>query len=98
MQGTIFKQPKNTLPKIKSVYLFVSVDASDENEGIVAAPFGGLGCMPLIAADEKRLEQLIPIAEQIAYMSKMKIRLIKLSGREVIKEIFPQNNNKQGNP
>lgn len=88
--NTIFQQPKNTLPSIESVYLFVSVDAEDGNEGVVAAPVGPVGCMPLIAADEKRLEQLLPTAQVLADLGNMKIRLIKLSHREVIKEINPQ--------
>jgi hypothetical protein len=86
---TIFQQPKNTLPQINSVYLYVSVDPEDGNEGVVGAPFAGMGCLPLIAADEARLSQLTPIAEKMAKMGKMKIQLIRLSHREVIKEINP---------
>ncbi len=89
MNGTIFQQPKNTLPSIESVYLFVSVDAEDGNEGVCGAPMGSVGCMPLIAADEKRLEQLMTLAQQLSTAFNMKIRLIKLSHREVIKEINP---------
>lgn len=87
--GTLFTQPKNTLPAIECLYAFVSVDAGDGNEGLVGAPLGPVGCMPMIAADEKRLEQLIPMAEAIAKKFGMTIRLIKLSHREVIKEIKP---------
>jgi hypothetical protein len=89
MNGTIFQQPKNTLPSIESVYLFVSVDAEDGNEGVVGAPYGGQMCLPMIAADEKRLEQLMTLAQQLSTAFNMKIRLIKLSHREVIKEINP---------
>jgi hypothetical protein len=87
--NTLFQQPKNTLPSIECIYAFVSVDAEDGNEGLVAAPLGPVGCMPMIAADEKRLANLIPIAEEVAKRFNMKIRLIKLSHREVIKEINP---------
>lgn len=89
MGATIFTQPPNTLPSIECLYAFVSVDPEDGNEGLVGAPFGGMPLMPMIAADEKRLEQLIPTAEFIAKKFNMKIRLIKLSHREVIKEINP---------
>lgn len=88
--NTIFTQPKNTLPKINSIYAFVSVDAVDGNEGVCAMPMGPVGCMPLIAADEKRLEQLIPMAQDLANMAKMKINLIKLTQREEIRTIEPQ--------
>jgi hypothetical protein len=89
MSGTLFQQPKNTLPSIEHVYVFVSVDAEDGNEGVVAAPFGPVGMMPMIAADEKRLAQLIPWAEAIAKQFNMKIRLIRLSQRDVIQEFNP---------
>lgn len=85
----MFLQPKNTLPSIEEVYLFVSVDAEDGNEGVVAAPIGPVGMMPLVAADKKRMEQYRPVAEQIAKAFKMKIRLIRLTHREVIEEINP---------
>lgn len=90
MGGTIFLQPKNTLPKIDSVYLFVSVDAEDGNEGVVGAPLGPVNCMPMIAADVKRLDQLIPIAQYICDTTKTKIKLIKLTNREEIKTFEPQ--------
>lgn len=85
----LFKQPKNTLPSIECLYAFVSVDTEDGNEGLVAAPIGPVGCMPLVAADMKRLEQLTPIAQWVADQARIKIRLIKLSKREVIMEINP---------
>lgn len=85
----IFQQPKNTLPSIECLYAFVSVDAEDGNEGLVGAPMGPVGCMPMIAADEKRLKQLIPMAQWIATEHNIKIRLIKLSHREVLKDINP---------
>lgn len=88
-QHTIFLQPKNTLPSIEQVFLFVSVDAKDGNEGVVGAPLGPVGCMPMVAADEKRLAQLIPMAEAIAKATNVKIRLIRLSHREVVQEINP---------
>jgi hypothetical protein len=84
----VLHQPKNTLPQIDHVYMFVSVDPDDGNEGVVAAPVEGV-LMPLVAADDKRLECLMPLAKELATMGNMKIRLIKLSNREVVKEIEP---------
>jgi hypothetical protein len=65
------------------------VDAEDGNEGLVGAPMGPMGCMPMIAADKKRLEQLIPMAQWMADKFNMKIRLIRLHHREVIMDINP---------
>jgi hypothetical protein len=89
-EGTIFIQPKNTLPKITEIFAFVSVDEADGNEGLVGAPMGPVGCMPLIAADKKRLENLMPIAQAIADATKMNIRLIKLTQREEVGFITPK--------
>lgn len=88
--GTAFAQPKNTMPRIDHIHMFVSVDSEDGNEGVCAVPMGEIGCMPLIAADDKRLSQLRPIAQSLANMATMSIRLIKLSHREVIETIEPQ--------
>lgn len=77
-------QPKNTMPRIESIYAYLSVDPDDGNEGVVAAPLGNLGCVPLIAADKARLAQLQPIAEGLAKMTRMKIRLVKFTKREEI--------------
>jgi len=90
-EGTVFHQPKNTLPKITEIYAFVSVDAEDGNEGLVGAPLGPVGCMPMIAADAKRLEQLIPMAKEIAFVTGVKINLIKLTKREEIMTIEAKN-------
>lgn len=88
--GTIFQQPKNTLPRIEEIYAFVSVDEEDGNEGIVGAPIPPVGCMPLVAADKKRLEFLTPIAQAVADMSGLNIRLIKLTKREEVGFITPR--------
>jgi hypothetical protein len=87
--SAIFQQPKNTLPSIEEVFMFVSVDAEDGNEGVIGAPMDPMNCVPLIAADKKRLESLTPIAEKLAKFGNVKIRLIRLSHREVIREINP---------
>jgi hypothetical protein len=78
-------QPKNTMPQIDEIYAFVSVDASDGNEGVCAVNLGGV-LMPLIAADPARLEALRPHAKQIAQMLGQKIRLVKFTTRQVIEE------------
>lgn len=84
--GTLLHKPKNTLLRIDAIYAFVSVD-DDGTEGVCAMTTPGLGLTPLIAADETRLKQLIPLAESLARTSGMKIRLIKLTTREEIRDI-----------
>jgi len=88
--GTLFQQPKNTMPRIESIYAFLSVDAEDGNEGVVGAPMGPVLSMPLIAADEKRLEQLTSVAQKISTAFGMNIRLVKFTHREEIGFITPK--------
>jgi hypothetical protein len=83
---TVFRQPKNTMPRIESIWAFVSVDQEDGNEGVAAASFGGV-LMPLIAADEKRLAMILPIAEHIKATTGIKLKLVKFTTREEVAEI-----------
>ena len=87
---TVFAQPKNTMPRIESLYAFLSVDENDGNEGLVGAPIPPMACMPLIAADDKRLSVLRPIAQEVANLTKTKIRLVRFTKREEIGFIEPQ--------
>ena len=86
-----FRQPKNTLPRIESVYVFVSVDPEDGNEGVIAAPIGGM-TMPMIAADVERLALLKPIAAEIAVAFGITVKLIRLTTREELETFFPGSN------
>jgi len=76
------------MPKIKTIYAFISIDKDSEDEGVVAALMGGMW-MPLVAADEDRVRSLKPIAQQIALATRKKIVLAKFSVREDIEEITP---------
>jgi hypothetical protein len=82
---TAYLDPGNYLERIEHVWAFLSVD--DGGEGVCAAPMGGLGMVPLIAADEARLESLKPIAAHIAKMFGKPVRLVKFTTREEV-EVF----------
>jgi hypothetical protein len=75
--------PGNTLLRIDAVWLAVSVDANG-NEGMcaVSMDFGaGPMLMPLMAADEKRLQTLvIPKAKELAEQTNAEIRVIRIGG------------------
>lgn len=84
---TILHVPPNVLPHIGSVWAFLSVDQAG-NEGVCAAPIGPGGMtLPLIAADQARLASLTPIAEALAAMTGMTIRLVEFTGRVDLREI-----------
>jgi hypothetical protein len=86
---TVVHAPKNEMPRIDCIWAFLSVDEEDGNEGVCAAPLNG-SLMPLIAADEKRLASLWPVAEEIARLTGRVIRLVKFHNREVVRQIGGQ--------
>jgi hypothetical protein len=79
-------QPKNTMPRIDSIWAFVSVDPQDGNEGVCAFQIGQ-HMMPMIAADPKRLKALTPLAESLALRTGMKIKLVRFTAREEVREL-----------
>ena len=85
---TVIHAPKNEMPRIDCIWAYLSVDDRDGNEGVCAAMVPGLpGLTPLIAADERRLEFITQLAEQLARDSGRVLRLVKFTNREVIKQI-----------
>ena len=81
------------------MWAFISVDEQG-NEGVCAATFPGLpGVTPLIAADEARLQSLLPMARHIARTTGMRIRLIRLGVRSELLVIGPDwQDEQQGAP
>ena len=49
----------------------------------------GLGAVPLIAADKRRLDQLKPMARAMATMFKKPVRLAKFTTREDVEVFLP---------
>ena len=83
----IFDDPPNHMPRIDAIWAFLSVD-EDGSEGVIAAPIAGM-TVPLIAADEKRLASLRPIAASIARMTKKAIVLVRFERRVEVETVGP---------
>ena len=79
----IVEAPKNVIPRIQEVWVALSVD--EGGEGVCATMVGNT-LMPLIAADEVRLEWITQQAELVARMSGRNVRLVKLTQRVDVKE------------
>lgn len=73
--------------RIRVLYAFLSV-GPDGDEG-VAAFIAPHGWMPMVAANEERLTQLRPIAQQLATLSGQMIRLVRFEDRIPVEEIQP---------
>jgi hypothetical protein len=78
------QSPRNYLGRIDFIWMVLSVD--DGGEGVVAAPFGTM-TLPLVAADKQRLDEIIPIARELARLFGKPLRLARFSEREDI-EIY----------
>lgn len=76
----------NYLGRIDAIWIVLSVD--DGGEGVVAAPFGNM-TLPLIAADKRRLEQIVPAARALARTFGRVCRLIKFTHREEVEVYRP---------
>jgi hypothetical protein len=69
--------------RITTIWAFVAID--NDEEGICAQLVGDIW-MPMIGADEKRLEQLRPIAERMAKISGTRIQLIRFVRGAVVQD------------
>ena len=72
--------------KIDEMFAFVAIE--DDGEGLCAFKSGD-HWLPMVGADMKRVEQLRPIAQDIARMTGQEIRLIKFTARHEIEAIKP---------
>lgn len=72
---------------IADIYAFVAVHP-DGDEGILGQSIGGV-LMPLIGADLTRLQQLRPMAEQIAKESGKVVKLVRFTNRTELDVIQP---------
>jgi hypothetical protein len=70
---------------IERLWAYVAVH-DDGDEGIIAAPIGGL-TMPLVAADLRRVELLRPYAEVVARTFGKPVRLVRFDRRTDVEVI-----------
>lgn len=77
--------------RVTEVWAFIAVDPADNQEGIAAFrdPITQ-AWMPLVAADERRLESLRPMAQRLANMSGVTILLKHFTNVEVVETIEPR--------
>ncbi len=73
--------------RIETVWAFLAIH-DDDDEGVMGASINGT-LMPLIAADEQRIEILRPYAEAAAKLSGKTIMLAKFERRVDVETITP---------
>jgi hypothetical protein len=62
--------------RIKHVWAFIALDPDDDSEGMPAVLNGDMW-MPLVAADEDRLQSLLPKVRAMVRDTGMRIRLVR---------------------
>lgn len=75
--------PPNTNPQITAIWAFVSVD--EGGEGIIAMLRDG-EWFPLVTSEEQTLPAMRKWARQVVMGTVKRVRLIKLTTREVVEE------------
>jgi hypothetical protein len=80
--------------RIKNVWVFVGIDG-DGDEGICAFQ-GANGWMPMVAADEQRLHQLMPVAQKIADARGCRIEVRHFGSMKTTLTIEPRKENDGG--
>ena len=74
------------MPKIKTLFAFITTDENEDDEGVTAWKFGN-DWMPLMGADETCIESLRKYAKLTARATGKKIILAKFTKREDIEVI-----------
>ena len=82
-----FSTGKNHL-KVNEMWVWVSVDSEDQNEGVIAFD-SPMGPMPMVGADKDRMMSLRHLAEQTAKKSGIEVKLLRFSERVEIEVIRP---------
>lgn len=78
------------MPKIDELFAFIAEDASPDDEGIAAYWHAGmLAYMPLVGADRARVDALRKWAQEIATVTKKRMKLVRFSVREELEQIEP---------
>jgi hypothetical protein len=78
--------PEHVRSSILEIWAFVSRDA-EGNEGICGFQSREGTFMPMVCADQERVQSLKPIALHISTQTKQRIHLVKFSVRTEIEEI-----------
>lgn len=75
--------------RIEQMYAFVLLDPADNTEGVPALHGLGGAAVPMVGADMRRVEQLRPIAQDLAHQMKAEITLCRFEVRTDLERFSP---------
>lgn len=73
--------------RIETVTIFAAIDNDNGSEGVMGFQNTEGTWMPLVCADEERIEQMYPVAQQISEATGMQFRVIQFTGRTDVTDI-----------
>lgn len=76
------------MPKIDQLYAFICEESPDE-EGVMGMQMPDGSWVPFVGADMKRVESLIPHADQISILANKPYKIVKFRIEEVIEKPIP---------
>lgn len=90
------------MPKIDRLFAFVTEDTGPDDEGVISAsapvlgPFHAHMPMPLIGADDGRIESLRPVAQKIADATGKPVKLLSFTMRTEVAVLLPHGRDRNG--
>lgn len=77
------------MPKIERMFAFVSEDTGPDDEGIIGVcePLTGI-FMPMVGADQARIESLLPKAQEVAEVTGKQFRILEFSVRKDVTDQY----------
>ncbi len=90
------------MPVIERMYAFVQEDTGPDDEGIISAPAAIHGRfhprvpMPLVGADQGRVESLQPIAQRVADATGKPVKVLMFSVRTEVAVLMPHAGERNG--
>lgn len=80
------------MPKIDTVFAFITEDAGPGDEGILAATFPNGMTMPLVGADLARVDSLREVAQSLCNKFGKPVRLVHFKEMEEVETLIPTTN------
>ncbi len=90
------------MPKIERMYAFVQEDTGPDDEEVISAPgrvlgpFHGPVPVPLVGADQGRVETLRPVAQRIADATGKPVKVLMFSVRTEVAVLMPHAGERNG--
>jgi hypothetical protein len=84
------------MPKIDQLFAFICEEAP-EDEGVMGMQMSDGSWMPFVGADMKRVESLVPHADQISILANKPYKIVKFKIDQIIEKPVPKKPDREEN-